>query len=152
MGSVIVVFAIDSVVDILLMNIFIGVAHHGRNEIAVFPVGVAFVAEHGFFCGVFLVFEGDGLVGGGKGGGDVLVLDYEGGDVVAEVFGCAPGHGAVHEDGGAERLGEMRGFVGIAEDERADYHGALRGGGLVTAPSMRQFSVHGCACVWGECH
>lgn len=127
MGSVIVVFAIDSVVDVLLVDVFVGVAHHGGNEIAVFPVGIAFVAEHGFFGGVFLIFEGNGLFGGGEGGGDVLMLDYEGGDVVAEVFGGAPGHGAVHEDGGAEGLGEMRRFVGVAEDERADYHGALGG-------------------------
>ena len=127
MGAVIVVSAINSVIDILLMNIFISVTHHRRNEIAIFPVGVALVAEHGFFGGVFLVFVGDGFFSGDEGGGDVLVLDYEGGDVMTEVFGGAPGHGAVHEDGGAEGLGEVRGFVGVAEDERADYHGALRG-------------------------
>lgn len=126
MGSIIVVSAIDSIIDVLLMDIFISVAHHRRDEIAVFPISVAFVAEHGFFCGVFLVFEGDGLFGGGEGGRDVLMLDYEGSNVVAEVFGGAPRHGTIHEDGGAEWLGEMRGFVGVAEDERADYHGALR--------------------------
>ena len=127
MGSIVVVSAINSVIDVLLMDVFISVAHHRRNEIAIFPVGVAFVAEHGFLGGVFLIFEGDGLFGGSKGGGDVLMLDYKGGDVEAEVFGGAPGHGAVHEDGGAEWLGEVRSLVSVAEDERADYHGALRG-------------------------
>ena len=127
MGAVVVISTIDPVIDVLLVDIFVGMAHHGGNEIAVFPVSVAFVAEHGFFCRVFLVFEGDGLVGGCKGGGDVLVLNYQGGNIVAKVFSGAPGHGAVHEDGGAKGLGEMRGFVGVAEDERADYHGALRG-------------------------
>ena len=125
MGAVIVVSAVYAVVNVLLVNIFIGVAHHRRDEIAVLPIGVTFVTEHGFFGGVFFVFEGNSSFGGGEGGGNILMLDYEGGDIVAEVFGSAPGHGAVHEDGSAEGLREVRGLMGIAEDERTDYHGAL---------------------------
>ena len=62
MGSVIVILALNVLFHVLLMN----VAHHRRDEIAVFfPVGVARVLEHGFFCGVFLVCEGDGSFGFG---------------------------------------------------------------------------------------
>ena len=127
MGSIVVVSAINSVIDVLLMDVFISVAHHRRNEIAIFPVGVAFGSEHGFFGGVFLIFEGDGLFGGSEGGGDVLMRDYKGGDVKAEGGGAPPGHAAGHHARGAEGRRQRGAVVGVAENERADYHGALRG-------------------------
>ena len=83
MGPIIVILAINPLFHVLLMDVLISVAHHRRDEIAVFPVGVSLIFEHGFLCGVFLVFEGDDSFCFGECGGDVLVLDYEGGDIVA---------------------------------------------------------------------
>lgn len=125
MGLVVAVGAIDAVVDDLLVDALVGEAHHGRDQLAVFPVGVALVLEHVRLCGVALQLGGEGGVGEGEGGGDVFVLDDEGGDVEAEVGGGGPGHGAVLEDGAAEGAGFVGALVGVAEHEGADYHGAL---------------------------
>ena len=44
-GAVGFVVAVHAAFDVLLVDLLVGEAHHGRNELAVFPVRVALVLE-----------------------------------------------------------------------------------------------------------
>ena len=124
-GAVVVVLTLHVVVEILLVQFDVGAADHRRDKFAVLPVGLARVVEHGVDGRVPRLLLRQRLLGLRQRRGDVFVLDHERRHVEPEVLGRAPRHGAVLEDGRSEWLGEVRGLVGIAEDERAEDHSAL---------------------------
>ena len=82
-GHVIVVLAVHPFLHILRVDVLIGVPHHGRDQIAVAPVGVSLVLEHILFGRVSFILEREHAVRFGQRAWDVLVRDDEWGDVLA---------------------------------------------------------------------